>query len=175
MGIHSCLGYNLEAVKESLYNSISGIGVDLSRYDMGFASPLTGIIERPDLKSLLDRRSRHYLAEEGEYAYIATLAAMQQAGIDAQFIEEKEVGILYGNDSSAAAVIESVDIVREKKKTALVGANAVFKAMNSTITMALSTIFGLVYLEWWLYLVALGLIILPLPVMEISKIFHKTI
>ena len=39
----------------------------------------------------------------------------------------------------------------------------------------LSTIFGLVYLEWWLYLVALGLIILPLPVMEISKIFHKTI
>lgn len=143
MGIHSCLGYNLEAVKESLYNSISGIGVDLSRYDMGFASPLTGIIERPDLKSLLDRRSRHYLAEEGEYAYIATLAAMQQAGIDAQFIEEKEVGILYGNDSSAAAVIESVDIVREKKKTALVGANAVFKAMNSTITMALSTIFGL--------------------------------
>ncbi|MBE6797402.1 MAG: cation-translocating P-type ATPase [Ruminococcaceae bacterium] len=39
----------------------------------------------------------------------------------------------------------------------------------------LSTIFGLVYLEWWLYLVALGLVILPLPVMEISKIFHKTI
>ncbi len=39
----------------------------------------------------------------------------------------------------------------------------------------LSTIFGLIYLEWWLYLVALGLIILPLPIMEISKLFHKTI
>ncbi len=37
------------------------------------------------------------------------------------------------------------------------------------------TVFGLVYLQPWQYLVGLALIILPIPVMEVSKIFHKTI
>lgn len=143
MGIYSCLGTNKQEVLHALYNGTSGIGIDPVRSQMGFASPLTGLLRRPDLKKLLDRRNRHYLAEEGEYAYMATLEALQEAGIDSSFIESHEVGILYGNDSSAAAVIEGVDIMREKHNTALVGSSAIFKAMNSTITMTLSTIFKL--------------------------------
>ena len=143
MGIYSCIGTNKEEVKESLFNGRSGIGIDIRRTEMGFASPLTGMVPRPDRKKFLDRRSRHYLAEEGEYAYMATLEALQEAGIDNDFLESREVGILYGNDSSAAAVIEGVDIMREKHNTALVGSSAIFKAMNSTVTMTLSTIFKL--------------------------------
>src|SRR5690606_39387405 len=57
--------------------------------------------------------------------------------------DENEVGILYGNDSTAKSVIESVDKIREKKDTTLVGSGAIFKAMNSSVTMNLSTIFKL--------------------------------
>ena len=58
MGIWSCLGKNLEEVRQSLYNGKSGIGIDEERIAYGYRSPLTGIVERPVLKGLLDRRSR---------------------------------------------------------------------------------------------------------------------
>ncbi len=82
---------------------------------MGYFSALTGLVERPDLKKLLDRKKRHSLAEQGEYAYMATLEAFRQAQIDEEFLLDHEVGILYGNDSSAAPVIEAIDVIRAKR------------------------------------------------------------
>ena len=75
MGIYSCIGKNLDEVKDSLYNGKSGIGIDPVRKELGYFSALTGILERPDLKKLLDRRKRLCLPEQGEYAYLATLEA----------------------------------------------------------------------------------------------------
>ena len=143
MGIYSCIGKNLDEVKDSLYNGKSGIGIDPVRKELGYFSALTGILERPDLKKLLDRRKRLCLPEQGEYAYLATLEAFRNAGINEDFLEANEVGILYGNDSSAAPVINAVDIIREKKNTALVGSGSIFQSMNSTVTMNLSVIFKL--------------------------------
>jgi 3-oxoacyl-[acyl-carrier-protein] synthase-1 len=57
------------------------------------------------------------------------------------FLEKTEVGILFGNDSSAKAVIEAHNIAVEKKDTTLMGSGAIFQSMNSTVTMNLSTIF----------------------------------
>ena len=110
----------------------------LARIDEEF-----GFVERPDLKGILDRRARIMLPEQGEYAYVATLEALKQAGIDQDFINAHEIGIFYGNDSSGKAVIEANDIIREKKDTMLVGSGAVFQTMNSTVTMNLATIFKL--------------------------------
>ncbi len=143
MGIYSCIGKNLEEVKESLYNGKSGIGIDPLRSEMGFMSPLTGILERPDLKKLLDRKKRNFLPEQGEYAYLATLEAFRNAGIDDAYLEANEVGILYGNDSSVYPIIEATDIIRAKKNTVLVGSGSIFQSMNSTVTMNLSVIFKL--------------------------------
>jgi 3-oxoacyl-[acyl-carrier-protein] synthase-1 len=143
MGIYSCIGKNLEDVRESLYQGKSGIGIDPLRTEYGYRSPLTGIVERPVLKGLLDRRLRVGLAEEGEYAYMATIEAMRTAGIDMEYLEQNEMGIFYGNDSSAKAVIEANNIVVEKKDTTLMGSGAIFQSMNSTVTMNLSTIFKL--------------------------------
>lgn len=143
MGVYSCIGKNLDEVKDSLYHGKSGIGIDPQRKELGFISPLTGIIERPDLKPLLDRRQRNYLAEQGEYAYMATAEAFRNAGIDESFLEVNDVGILYGNDSSAVPIITACDTVRNKRNTALVGAGSVFQALNSTVTMNLSIIFKL--------------------------------
>jgi 3-oxoacyl-[acyl-carrier-protein] synthase I len=143
MGIHSCIGTSLDEVKDSLYNGKSGIGVDEERMEFGFRSCLTGIVPRPDLKEMLNRRQRISIGEESEYAYIATVQALLAAGIDDAFLDGNEVGILYGNDSVSKAIIDAVDIIREKKDTALIGSGAIFKSMNSTITMNLSTIFRL--------------------------------
>lgn len=143
MGIYSCIGKNLDEVKESLYAGRSGIVYDAIRKDFGYRSGLTGAVEKPNLKGTLDRRARIMLPEQGEYAYIATAEALQQACIDADYIAQTDVGILYGNDSTAKAVIETTDIIREKKDTMLIGSGAVFQTMNSTVTMNLATIFKL--------------------------------
>jgi 3-oxoacyl-[acyl-carrier-protein] synthase-1 len=143
MGIYSCIGKNLDEVRDSLYKGKSGIILDPARKEYGYRSGLTGFVDRPELKGLLDRRARIMLPEQGEYAYMATLEALKNAGIDADYINDHEIGILYGNDSSAKAVIEANDIIREKKDTMLVGSGSVFQTMNSTVTMNLATIFKL--------------------------------
>ena len=143
MGIWSCLGKNKEEVCESLRQGRSGIGIDPKRTEYGYRSPLTGIVEKPQLKGVLDRKLRMYLAEEGEYAYMSTLEAFKDAGIDEAYLAENEVGVLFGNDSSAKAVIESHETALEKKDTTLIGSAAIFQSMNSTVTMNLSTIFRL--------------------------------
>lgn len=143
MGIYSCIGTSLEEVKESLYQGKSGIVLVDERKEFGFRSGLTGVVPKPDLKNLLSRRQRVSMGEESEYAYIATLDALKQANIDQDFLDQNEVGILYGNDSVSQAVVESIDIAREKKDTTLMGSGAIFKSMNSTVTMNLSTIFKL--------------------------------
>ncbi len=143
LGIYSCIGKDLEEVKTSLLQGRSGIIFDPVRKEMGFRSALTGFVERPNLKGLLDRRARIMLPEQGEFAYMATIQALAQAGIDADYIQQHEIGILYGNDSSAKATIEAVDVMRQKKDTMLVGSGAVFQTMNSTVTMNLATIFKL--------------------------------
>ena len=143
MGIYSCIGKNLAEVKESLYHGRSGIILDPMRKEFGYRSGLTGFVEKPNLKGLLDRRARITLPEQGEYAYIATVEALKQAGLDQDYLDSHEIGILYGNDSSAKPVIDAIDIIREKKDTTLVGSGSVFQTMNSTVTINLATIFKL--------------------------------
>ena len=143
MGIYSCIGKSLEEVKASLYNGTSGIGIDPVRKKFGYRSALTGLLDKPNLKGSLDRRQRIGLPEQGEYAYLATAQALNQAGIDEDYLLKNEVGILYGNDSSTSPVIQAVDIIREKRNTALVGSGSIFQSMNSTVTMNLSVIFKL--------------------------------
>lgn len=143
MGIYSCIGQDLDTVLESLKSGRSGVGIDPAREEMGFRSYLTGILPKPDLTKRLDRRKRLSMSEEATYAYLATEEALKNAGIDEAFLNSREVGILYGNDSSAQAVIDGVDIIREKKNTTLVGSGSVFQSMNSTVSMNLSVIYRL--------------------------------
>ena len=132
LGIYSSIGKSLPEVQQSLYKGKSGIILDPARKEMGYRSGLTGYVDRPVLKGVLDRRARVMLPEQGEFAYMATQEALQQAGMDQDFLSKEEVGIIYGNDSSAQPVIEAIDIIREKKDTMMVGSGNVFQALNST-------------------------------------------
>ncbi len=143
LGIYSCLGTTLDEVSQSLQEGKSGIIFDPARKEMGYRSALTGYVEEPDLKSELNRRQRVGLSEEAKYAYVSTKQALDQAGMDMDYLTNNEVGILFGNDSSARAVIEAIDVIREKKDTTLLGSGSIFQSMNCTVTMNLSTIFKL--------------------------------
>ena len=143
MGIYSCLGKDLDEVRESLYTGRSGIVFDPARKEMGFRSALTAKLEVPDLKKELSRSQRVYMPEQAKYAYCATAQALKNAGIDQDYLDTHEVGIMYGNDSSAEPVVQAVDTMREKKDTTLVGSGAIFQSMNSTVTMNLACIFKL--------------------------------
>ena len=144
MGIWSCLGIDVETVKQSLYEGKSGIGLQPERLEYGYRSGLTGIVETPVItKQMLDRHTRAGMSEEAQYAYMASRQAFAQAGIDDQYLRENEIGCIFGNDSSAKPVIESSKIMDEKHDSAMLGYGLIFQSMNSTVNMNLSTIFHL--------------------------------
>ena len=143
MGIWSCLGKDKVEVTQSLRNGTSGIGIDPARKEYGLISPLTGIVPTPDLKKLLHRRMRMSMSQEAMYAYMATREAFEHANIDEEYLLNNEVGVLFGNDSTAQATIEMHEIMREKHDSALLGSGLIFQSMNSTVNMNLSTIFHL--------------------------------
>lgn len=143
MGIWSCIGRNKEEVTASLRAGRSGIGYDEARKEYGFRSPLTGMVETPDLKALLHRRLRTGMSQEAMYAYMAAREAFEQAQIDEQYMLDHEIGILFGNDSTAMPTVEMHEQMLEKHDTALLGSGLIFQSMNSTVNMNLSTIFHL--------------------------------
>ena len=143
IGIWSCLGNNIEEVKQSLFEGKSGIGIEQERLTYGYQSGLTGIVKEPQLKGVLHRRLRVGLSEEAEYAYMASREAFGNAGIDETFLQNNEVGIIFGNDSSAKPVIEAANIMAEKHDSTLLGSGLIFQSMNSTVNMNLSSIFHL--------------------------------
>lgn len=143
MGIYSCIGENKEEVLSSLKEGKSGIIYDPQRKEFGYRSALTGFVKDPDLKPFLSRRERVGMHQPAMYAYMATKEALEQAKLDVDFLEHNETGIIYGNDSTAGAVIETNDKAREKKDNTLIGSGDIFQNMNCTVNMNLSTIYKL--------------------------------
>ena len=144
MGIWSCLGTDIETVKQSLFEGKSGIGLCPERLEYGYRSGLSGIVEEPVItKQMIDRHTRAGMSEEARYAYMASRQAFEQAGISDDYLRENEVGCIFGNDSSAKPVIESSKIMDEKHDSAMLGYGLIFQSMNSTVNMNLSTIFHL--------------------------------
>lgn len=143
MGIWSCLGQDIDQVRDSLFEGKSGIGLEPIRKEYGYRSMLTGIVPKPVLKGVLDRRTRAGMSEEAEYAYMASAQAFRGAGIDDDYLLNNEVGVIFGNDSSAEPVIETARIMSEYRDSAMCGSGLIFQSMNSTVNMNMSTIFHL--------------------------------
>lgn len=143
MGIWSCIGKTLDEVRDSLYNGKSGIVSDPLRKPLGFRSSLTGAVDEPDLSGEVPRQQRSTMPQQAKYAYCATKNALRDAGIDQEYIDSHEIGMVYGNDSSALPVVESYKSMTAEKDTMMCGAASVFKSLNSTVTMNLNCIFRL--------------------------------
>jgi 3-oxoacyl-[acyl-carrier-protein] synthase-1 len=143
IGIYSSIGKNLEEVKNSLYDGKSGIILDPERKNFGYQSGLTGKVDSPELKGIIDRRARSCMPRQAEFAYMSTSEALKTAGITPEYLDRTDAGIIFGNDSSALPVIEAVDTIRETRDTMMISSGSVFQSMNSTVSMNLSVIFRL--------------------------------
>jgi len=143
MGIWSCLGTTLDEVRQSLYDGKNGIVFSQERVDAGFRSPFCADVPKVNLKPYVNRNFRQFMPEEAQYAYMATKDALEQAKLDMDYVDQHEVGVIYGNDSVSEATMRSMDKFRQFQSTAACGSGAIFQSMNSTITMNLACLFHL--------------------------------
>ncbi|MEQ9518229.1 MAG: beta-ketoacyl-ACP synthase I [Parvibaculum sp.] len=142
LGIVSSLGNNSQEVLASLREAKSGI-VKSDEYEkLGFRSQVYGSIKL-DLEEALDRKTRRFMGDGAAYAYIAMEQAIRDAGLEeAEVSNERTGGILGSGGPSTLAIVQAADITREKGPKRI-GPTSVPKAMSSTISANLSTLFKL--------------------------------
>ncbi|MCA1794213.1 MAG: beta-ketoacyl-[acyl-carrier-protein] synthase family protein [Desulfobacteraceae bacterium] len=149
LGIVSCLGTDLHTVARSLQAGTSGIVSNTERTRQGFKSSLTARL--PDISPKAEGLKRKHLrtmCEPAIYAAVAAKKAISHAGLADKNLHSDRCGIIFGNDSTIRAGVESIDIVRKYKETHYIGAGHIFRAMNSTITMNLAGLFGTRGANW---------------------------
>ncbi len=151
MGIISCLGHSLEEVALSLRQGKSGIILDEARLKAGFRSGLTGNIRDFDPRRWgVNRRMANTMGEPALYAFAAAQNAVQDAGLTGEQLRDVNSGIIFGNDSTIKAGVESIDALRRYGETHFLGAGSVFRSMNSTVSMNLAAYFGTKGVNWTL-------------------------
>ena len=151
MGIISCLGNSLEEVAHSLKEGKSGVILDEERVKVGFRSALTGTIRNFDPKRWgLKRKMAKTMGEPAPYAFAAAHDAVQDAGLTADQLQNEYCGIIFGNDSTIKAGVDSIDTLRQYGETHFLGAGAIFRSMNSTVSMNLAAYFGIRGANWTL-------------------------
>jgi 3-oxoacyl-[acyl-carrier-protein] synthase-1 len=151
LGIISCLGCDTDTVTASLRQGRSGIVLDPERKRLGFRSSLTGSLLgfNPEVFGL-GRRITKTMAEPAQYAYAALTQALQQARLDAEQLAGLNAGIIFGNDSTVRPGVEAWESLQAEHSSHYLGAGAIFKTMNSTITMNLATHFKIKGANWTL-------------------------
>jgi 3-oxoacyl-[acyl-carrier-protein] synthase I len=138
----SCLGSTLPEIESSLRTGRSGIGIAQDRIDLGFRSPLTGVIKPIDPTAHFARKERKSMGETALYAAITAKAAIAMSGCK-ELLPSDRAGLIFGNDSCADPIMEVLDTVRAEKGTGSLGSDKVIKALNSTPTINLGPMFGM--------------------------------
>ena len=138
IGIKSCIGNNYNDVLISLQNGKSGIVYNDTYSEMGFRSCISGSINI-NLSDHIDRKLLRFMGESSGYAYLATMDALQMAGIDEKDLDSPKVGIVAGSGGASTRVmVNSGDIAREKGPKRI-GPYGVTKSMSSSISAIIAT------------------------------------
>ena len=141
MGIVCSLGNNKSEVLESLKEVKSGIEFSEIYADMGLRSHVHGSISEIDTKDVIDRKMLRFMADAAIYNAIALDEAIKQSGLSEEMVSHERTGLIMGSGgASNVNVIDSADILREKG-IKRVGPYRVPRAMGSTTSACLSTLF----------------------------------
>jgi 3-oxoacyl-[acyl-carrier-protein] synthase-1 len=141
-GIVSCLGCDPATVGGNLRQGVTGIVVDERRVALGFRSPLTGRVSGFSKPAELTRKDLKTMPEFAVWAYAAARDAASMAGLAPADLHDPGTGLIVGSDSTALAAVEQVDLLRSTGKTTSIGSGAIFRSMNSTVTMNLNILLG---------------------------------
>lgn len=140
MGIVSSIGNNTQEVVASLRDAKPGIVAAPEYEAMGFRSQVCGSL-KIDLEEALDRKTRRFMGDGAAYAYLAMQQAIANAGLEESEISNERTGAILGSGGpSTSAIVAAADITREKSPRKI-GPTSVPKAMSSTISANLSTLF----------------------------------
>jgi len=141
MGIVCSLGNNKSEVLESLKKAKSGIEFSEKYAEMGLRSQVYGSIAEIDTSDVIDRKMLRFMADAAIYNAIAMDEAIQQSGLSPEIISNERTGLIMGSGgASNQNVVEAADILREKG-IKRVGPYRVPRAMGSTTSACLSTLF----------------------------------
>lgn len=143
MGIVSSIGNNQTEVLDSLRNARSGVSFAQDYADLNFRCQVHGAPQL-DPFEVLDRRTTRFMGKGAAWNYIAMAEAIADAGLEEKdYRANPRTGIVMGSGGpSTAAVIEAADITRDKGPRRI-GPTAVPKAMSSTASATLGTIYGI--------------------------------
>ena len=132
MGIVSCLGNTLEAVRDSLRAMRSGIRFVPEYAEMGLRSQVAGIPDI-DLDAEIDRKAKRFMGDAAAYACVAMRDAIADAGLPAELVSNERTGVIAGSGGgSSANQIEAADLLRSKG-VRRIGAYMVPRTMCSTV------------------------------------------
>lgn len=140
MGIVSSIGNNTQEVLASLRESKSGISKADDYEEYGFRCRVHGA---PDLDpfEVLDRRTARFMGKGTAWNYIAMDQAIQDAGLERADIVNPRSGIIMGSGGPSTRTIFEAGLVTREKGPRRVGPTAVPKAMSSTASAVLATLF----------------------------------
>ena len=149
MGIISSLGDTIGEVALSLEKGRSGIVLDRSREEKGFKSGLTSSLEdfSPDRWGFT-KKSLRTMGEPALFASAAAMDAVKDSGLPHDVVASDRCGVVFGNDSTVRDGVEAIDTARRDGETRCIGSGAIFKSMNSTVTMNLAACLGTRGANW---------------------------
>ena len=141
MGIVSSLGANKLEVLESLKSAKSGIAFSEKYKEMGLRSHVHGSIPEIDTSEIIDRKMLRFMADAAIFNAVALDEAIKESGLSPEMISHERTGLIMGSGgASNQNIVESADILRDRG-IKRVGPYRVPRAMGSTTSACLSTLF----------------------------------
>ena len=141
MGIVCSLGNNKSEVLKSLKEAKSGIEYCEKYAEMGLRSHVHGSIAEVDTSDIIERKMLRFMADAAIYNAVALDEAIKHANLSPEIISNNRTGLIMGSGgASNQNIVESADILRSKG-IKRVGPYRVPRAMGSTTSACLSTLF----------------------------------
>ncbi len=141
MGIVCSLGNNKAEVLKSLKEAKSGIEYCEKYAEMGLRSHIHGSIAEVNTSDIIDRKMLRFMADAAIYNAVALDEAIKHANLSPEIISNNRTGLIMGSGgASNQNIVESADILRSKG-IKRVGPYRVPRAMGSTTSACLSTLF----------------------------------
>jgi 3-oxoacyl-[acyl-carrier-protein] synthase-1 len=140
VGIVSSIGESIREVSESLRAGRSGISFAQEYADMGFKSQVFGK-PRSNPADVIDKRAMRFMGDGAGFCHMAMSQAIADSGLAESHVSHPRTGLIVGTGGpSTRAIVAAADVTREKGPRRI-GPFAVPKAMSSTASATLSTLF----------------------------------
>ncbi len=142
VGILSSIGSEPEEVVTALRNSSSGMIFMPDMMKLGLKCCVYGPVKNWDPKRL-NKRMKQTMPTIAQYAVVASLNALQDAGIEQDSLRNDRTGISVGTSFGGINVIYPIEKLVKQKKPSRAGMTGVVKVMNSTASGNLASHLGI--------------------------------